>query len=213
VINVNFNKNRRNNNMSKDFNTAVAERRSFYGISKEIVITDEEIQEIINNAVKYTPSAINSQSARVVLLIGAQSDKLWDITKDALRKIVPADQFGPTEEKINSFRSGYGTVLFFEDNSVVESLQQQFALYKDNFPIWSNHSSGMHQFVVWVGLEAVGLGASLQHYGGLIEKDVKKQWNVPENWKLIAQMPFGKPTFKPDEKQFQPLEQRVKIFK
>ena len=199
--------------MGKDFNTAVADRRSFYGISKEKVVSDERIMEVVNQAVKYTPSAFNSQSARVVVLLGEQSDKLWDMTKEALRKIVPADQFGPTEEKVNSFRSGYGTVLFFEDSSVVESLQQQFALYKDNFPIWSLQSSGMHQFVVWTGLEIEGFGVSLQHYGELIEKDVKKQWGVPDNWKLLAQMPFGKPTVSPDEKQFQPLEQRVKVFK
>jgi uncharacterized protein len=199
--------------MGKDFNAAVADRRSFYGISKEKVVSDEKIQEVVNNAVKYTPSAFNSQSARVVLLLGAQSDKVWSLTKEALRKVVPPEQFAPTEEKVNSFSSGYGTVLFFEDSSVVESLQQQFALYKDNFPIWSLQSSGMHQFVVWAGLEAEGFGASLQHYGELVEGDIKKQWSVPENWKLLAMMPFGKPTFQPDVKQFQPLEQRVKVFK
>ena len=31
--------------------------------------------------------------------------------------------------------------------------------------------------------------------------------------KLIGQMPFGKPTAKPDEKQFSPLEERIKVFK
>lgn len=199
--------------MSKDFLAAVADRRTFYGINKEAVISDDKIKEIIDHAVKHTPSAFNSQSARVVLLLGNQHDRLWDITKEALRKVVPADQFSSTEEKINSFRSGYGTVLFFEDNSVIESLQQQFALYKDNFPIWSQQASGMHQFVIWTALEIEGLGASLQHYNELIEADVKKEWSIPNNWKLIAQMPFGKPTAAPGEKQFQPLEERVKVFK
>ncbi|MBU5486527.1 nitroreductase family protein [Clostridium sp. MSJ-11] len=199
--------------MSKDFFTAVADRRTFYGISKEAVVPDDRIKEIIDHAVKHTPSAFNSQSARVVLLLGKHHDKLWDITKEALRKVVPADKFSPTEDKINSFRSGYGTVLFFEDNNVVESLQQQFALYKDNFPIWSQQASGMHQFVIWTALEIDEFGASLQHYNELIETDVKKEWNIPDNWKLIAQMPFGKPTAQPDEKQFQPLEDRIKVFK
>ena len=130
-----------------------------------------------------------------------------------MRKIVPADKFSSTENKINSFRNGYGTILFFEDTSVIESLQQQFALYKDNFPIWSQQSSGMHQYVIWTALEIEGFGVSLQHYNELIEADVKKEWSIPDNWKLIAQMPFGKPTAQPDEKQFQPLENRVKIFK
>ncbi|MBU3127982.1 nitroreductase family protein [Clostridium sp. FP2] len=199
--------------MKKDFYTAVAERRSFYGISKEKVTTDEVIKEVIEQAVKNTPSSFNSQSTRVVLLLEKHHDKLWDITKETLRKIVPADKFGETEDKINSFRNGYGTVLFFEDVTVIESLQSQFALYKDNFPVWSQQSSGMHQYVIWTALEIEGFGASLQHYNELIEEDVKKEWNVPGNWKLIAQMPFGKPTAQPDEKQFQPLEDRIKVFK
>jgi uncharacterized protein len=199
--------------MEKNFYNAVAERRSFYAISKETTISDDKIKEIIEHAVKHTPSAFNSQSARIVLLLGEHHNKMWDITKEALRKIVPEEQFSSTEDKIKSFRSGYGTVLFFEDNSIIESLQKQFALYKDNFPVWSQQSSGMHQFVVWTSLEIEGLGASLQHYNELIEADIKKEWNIPSNWRLVAQMPFGKPTSAPGEKQYQPLEERVKAFK
>lgn len=199
--------------MSKDFYTAVEDRRTFYGISKESVVSDERIKEIIDHAVKHTPSAFNSQSARIILLLGNHHDRLWDITIEALRKIVPVDQFSSTEGKINSFKNGYGTVLFFEDNSVIESLQQQFPLYKDNFPVWSQQSSGMHQFVIWTGLEIEGFGASLQHYNELIEVDVKNEWNISSNWKLIGQMPFGKPTAEPGDKEFQPLEERVKVLK
>jgi predicted oxidoreductase (fatty acid repression mutant protein) len=199
--------------MSKDFNSAIKNRRSIYGISKEVSVSQEKIQEVINNAVMHTPSAFNSQSARVIVLLGNNHDKLWDITKEALRKIVPADKFAPTDQKINSFKSGYGTVLFFEEMSIIEGLQQQFPLYKENFPVWSQHSSGMLQFAVWTSLELEGLGASLQHYNPLIDEEVKQQWSIPASWKLIAQMPFGKPTAAPDEKQFQPLEARVKVFK
>jgi uncharacterized protein len=199
--------------MIKDFNTAIKERRTIYGISKETTVSDERIQEVINEAVLHTPSAFNSQSARIVVLFGENHDKLWDITKEALKKIVPEDKFAPTEQKINSFRSGYGTVLFFEDISVIESLQQQFATYKDNFPIWSQQSSGMLQYVIWTSLEIEGLGASLQHYNELIEDEIKKQWNIPNNWKLIAQMPFGKPSAPAGDKEFRPLEERIKIFK
>lgn len=199
--------------MSKDFYMALQERRSVYGLSKEKVSSDERIQEIIETAVKHTPSAFNSQSARVLVLLGEHQNKLWDITKESLRKIVPADKFAPTEEKINSFQSGYGTVLFFEDQSVIEQLQSNFALYKDNFPIWSQHSAGMLQFVVWTALEVEGFGASLQHYSSLIETEVSQQWHVPTTWKLIAQLPFGKSTILPGEKEFKSLEDRVKFFK
>lgn len=199
--------------MTKDFYIGVKERRSIYGISKETTISDEGIQQIVEEAIKYTPSAFNSQSARVVVLFGENHDKLWDITKESLRRIVPEDKFASTEEKIDSFRSGYGTVLFFEDISVVEALQQKFAAYKDNFPIWSQQSSGMFQYIVWTSLEIEGLGASLQHYNELIEDEVKKQWDIPNKWKLIAQMPFGKPTAPAGDKEFMPLEERVKVFK
>ena len=199
--------------MGKDFYSAVADRRSIYGISKEVAVTEEKIKEVIEHAVMHTPSAFNSQGTRIIVLLEKQHDKLWDMTKEALKKIVPVDKFEPTEEKLNSFKNGYGTVLYFEDTSVIESLQQQFALYKDNFPVWAQQSNGMHQYVIWTSLEMEGLGASLQHYNEIIEADVKKEWDVPNNWKLIAQMPFGNPIAAPDVKKFNPLENRIKVFK
>ena len=199
--------------MTKDFYTSIKERRTIYAINKDTTVSDDRIQEVVEYAVKHTPSAFNSQGARVVLLFGENQNKLWDIAMEALRKIVPKEQFKATEDKINSFKNGHGTVLFFEDSSVIESLQEQFALYKDNFPVWAQQSSGMLQFVIWNSLEIEGLGASLQHYNPLIEAEVKKEWNLPESWKIIAQMPFGKPTAPADEKQFQPIQDRIRIFK
>lgn len=195
------------------FLNAIKERRSVYAISKEEVISDQRIEEIVGEAVLHTPSSFNSQSARVVVLFNEQHDKLWDMTKETLRAIVPADSFGPTEEKMTAFRSGRGTVLFFEDQEVIQGLQEQFALYKDNFPVWSEQSSGMLQFVVWTALANEGVGASLQHYNPLIDEKVQQEWNIPASWKLIAQMPFGKPVAEPGDKQFNPLDSRLKVFK
>lgn len=198
--------------MSKEFNQVVANRRSIYAIGKESPVSKDEIQQIVEHSVKYVPSSFNSQSGRVVVLFEDQHDRLWDITKEVLRKIVPEENFASTEEKLNSFRNGYGSVLFFEDQAVVEDLQEQFALYADNFPIWSLQSSGMLQFTIWSALEAAGLGASLQHYNPLIDELVKSEWKLPDKWKLLAQMPFGKPLAPAQEKSFAPLEDRVKIF-
>jgi predicted oxidoreductase (fatty acid repression mutant protein) len=199
--------------MSKDFFTALKERRSHYGINKEVQVSDERIKEIVEFAVKHTPSAFNSQTARLVVLTGEAHDKLWDITTETLRKAVGDGDFSGTQQKMESFKAGYGTVLFFEDEAIVKSLQEQFALYADNFPIWSQQASGMHQLVVWTALEEEGLGASLQHYNPLIDDEVKNEWNIPGNWKLIAQMPFGNPTAPAGDKEFQPLEDRVKFYK
>ena len=198
--------------MNKNFYEAVKERRSYYGLSKESTISNDRIKEIIKDALGYTPSALNSRTTRVVLLLNQDHTKLWDITKEALRKVVPADKFAPTEEKINSFEAGYGTVLFFEDMGIVNKLKIDFPTYAHNFDGWSQQTSGMHQFVVWTAFEMEGLGASLQHYNELIEEEVKKQWNIEGNWKLISQMPFGKPTFQPDKKEIPSTENTFKVF-
>ena len=198
--------------MSKNFYEALKERRSIYAISKESGVSNERIQEVINEAVLHTPSAFNSQSARVIVLFGENHNKLWDITEASLKKIVPEENFAPTKEKIDSFRNGYASVLFFEDQNVVKNLQEQFSLYKDNFPVWSQQSSGMLQYVIWTSLAVEGLGASLQHYNELIEEAVAKEWNIPSGWKLVAQMPFGKPVAGAGEKEFLPLDERVKTY-
>ena len=96
---------------------------------------------------------------------------------------------------------------------VVENLQKAFPSYKDNFPIWSQQTSAMHQFAIWTMLEDAGLGASLQHYNPLIDERIREEWNINPNWKLIAQMPFGTPTKEPGEKDFKPLSERVLVFK
>lgn len=199
--------------MSKNFFDAVIKRRSYYNISKESPISDEKIQEMIETALLHAPTAFNSQSGRIVLLLRDEHDKLWDIVMEALRAIVNPDEFKPTEDKVNSFKAGYGTVLYYEDDDVTKGLQEQFPTYADNFPKWAEQSNGILQFIVGVSLEQEGFGASLQHYNELIHDKVKEGWNIPDNWRLIAQMPFGKPTEEPGEKEFAPVEERLKVYK
>ncbi|MGO1368087.1 nitroreductase family protein [Senegalia sp. (in: firmicutes)] len=194
-----------------EFFNAMKNRRSIYSISNSSTVSDEKIKEIVEESVKHTPTAFNSQTGRVMLLLNENHNKFWDITEDALRKVVPEGQFEPTKEKIESFRSGYGTILFFEDQETVKSLQEQFPLYKDSFPSYSLQASGMLQYNVWTGLAIEGLGASLQHYTELIESDIQKEWNINESWKLIAQMPFGKKEEEAGEKEFESLDKRIRI--
>ena len=199
--------------MGKDLKSSIVDRRSYYAIGKSKNTTDEEIIDIIKHALLHTPTAFNSQTGRVLVLFGGEHDKLWDITKETLRAIIPPENFAPTEEKINSFKNGYGTVLYFEDQETVKNLEEKFPLYAQNFAGWSLQASGMLQYSIWMMLEDAGLGASLQHYNPLIDEKVKKDWNIPDSWKLIGQMPFGGITGEPTEKTFLPIEDRMKIFK
>lgn|SRR5574344_2124531 len=200
--------------MEKTFMQALESRRTFYAIGSESPVSDDQIEEVIKFAVKHVPSAFNSQSTRVVVLLGENHKRVWNIAKDILRKIVPAEAFKGTEEKINNcFLAGYGTVLYFEDQNVVKGLQEAYPAYADNFPVWSQQTSAMHQLAVWTMLEELGFGVNLQHYNPLIDDEVAKEWDIPASWKLIAEMPFGNPLAGPGEKQFNPIEERVKVFK
>jgi uncharacterized protein len=200
--------------MSSSFFDAVKSRRSYYALSKDPVATDERIEEIVGEALKHVPSSFNSQGGRVVILLGDHHDRLWEITKAELKKIAPPESFPATEAKIDgAFRSGYGTILYFEDTGVVEGLQQKFPLYRENFPVWASQSSGMLQYAIWTALELEGFGATLQHYNPVIDEAVQAAWGIPATWKLLAQMPFGRPAAQPAAKDFQPLAGRLRLFK
>ena len=197
----------------KNFLHAVENRRTRYALTDRSPVPDDKIEEIIRFAVKYAPSAFNSQGARLLVLFGQKHHAFWNIAKEALRKIVPPENFAATEEKISSFDAARGTILYFEDWATVEGLQQKFPTYKDNFPIWAYQSNGMVEFIIWTALAEVGVGASLQHYNPLVDDAVRREFGVPESWKLIAQMPFGEPYAPADKKDFLPLDECVKILK
>lgn len=194
--------------MSNSYLTAIKNRRSQYALGKDLPLTEQEATELIKEAIRQSPSAFNSQSSRAVILHGAQHEKFWDIVKNELRKIVPAESFAPTDEKINSFAAGAGTVLFYEDQDVVKGLQEKFALYAENFPVWSEHSTGIAQFAVWTALSEANIGASLQHYNPLPDAAVAAEWKVPASWKLCAQMPFGSHQGEFSDKDFMADEDR-----
>ena len=177
--------------MSNAFLDALKQRRTQYSLGRNLSASKEDLTALIQDAIKHAPSSFNSQSSRAVILFGAESEKVWQIAIDEVRKVAPAEGFDKTEAKLKSFAAGVGTVLFYEDQDVVRSLQEKFALYADNFPVWSEQAGGMAQLSTWAALANAGVGASLQHYNPLIDNAVAAEWNVPASWKLRAQMPFG----------------------
>lgn len=199
--------------MKNSFREALAHRRSHYAITNSSPISDDVIIDIVESSIRNVPSAFNSQSSRAVVLLGHNHLKLWDIVIASLEKIVPAETIESTRTRIASFAAGYATVLFFEDQSVIKTLQASFPLYAENFPVWSEQCSGMNQLAVWTMLDEQGLGVSLQHYNPLIDDLVHQEWKLPQEWKLRAQMPMGLPVDTPQEKTFQPITDRVKVFK
>lgn len=190
---------------------ALQQRRTQYALGTTLPIGQDAVVELIQQAVEASPSAFNSQSSRVVILFGDASVKVWEFAKDALRPMLPAEAFADTAAKLDSFAAGAGTILFFEDQDVVSNMQQQFALYADNFPIWSEQSAGMAQLAVWTALAAAGIGASLQHYNPLFDAAIQQEWSIPASWKLRAQMPFGSNEAAFGDKAVMPRAERFKV--
>ena len=198
--------------MSNTALNSFTKRRTQYSLGKQLPISQADAGALIQEAIRQAPSAFNSQSSRAVILFGAQSVKFWELVKDALRPMVPAESFGATEKKLDSFAAGAGTVLFYEDQDVVKGLQQQFAAYADNFPIWSEHSTGIAQFAVWTALAEAGIGASLQHYNPVVDDAAQREWDIPASWKLRAQMPFGSNEAPIGDKPFMDDAQRFRVY-
>ena len=190
----------------------IKQRRTIYAVGKNVALTPEQIESVIKEAVNHSPSAFNSQTSRIVTLFGESHLQFWNIVRETLRKIVPEAAFEGTNAKINSFAAGYGTVLFYEDQDVVKSLQEQFALYADNFPVWSEHSSAIAQFAVWTALSEHNIGASLQHYNPIVDAEIAEIFDIPANWKLRAQLVFGSIEAPAGEKTFMAEADRFKTF-
>ncbi|WP_111884931.1 nitroreductase family protein [Acinetobacter sp. CFCC 11171] len=195
------------------FLNLIEQRRTIYSIGNNVSLSQDEIEQTIKNAVRLSPSSFNSQTSRVVILFGDAHQKFWNIVRETLRKIVPADAFEGTNGKINSFAAGFGTALFYEDQAVVKALQEQFALYADNFPVWSEHSTAIAQFATWTALAEKNIGASLQHYNPIVDAETAAAFDVPDQWKLRAQLVFGSIEAPAGEKTFIADEERFKTFK
>ncbi|KAA8572126.1 hypothetical protein EYC84_002044 [Monilinia fructicola] len=180
---------------STQFIELLKARRTIYALEAKSPIPDSKIQEIVEQAILHVPSSFNSQTTRVVLLFKGEHEKLWNITEEVLKGVVPPEQFEGTAKRIGGFRNGYGTVLFFEDRSAVQK------------------SDAITQYAIWVALEAEGLGANLQHYNPLIDAKVAAEWNIPADWELNAQLVFGTPLAPAGEKTFCPNRGSIQGFR
>ncbi|XRM47873.1 Putative nitroreductase [Aspergillus tubingensis] len=193
-------------------------RHSIYKLGKNSPVPDEKIEELVNQAILNVPSAFNTQSTRLVVLLHKEHERLWDITMDLFQARVkegtlPEEMWkNQTQPKLQGFKNGLGTILFYEDPAHIEPFKEKFPTYKDQFEPWAHHTNAMHQYFLWIGLESLGFGANLQHYNPLIDAPVAKQWDIPTDWRLISQLVFGSPEVEGQEKPKKPVEERVKVY-
>ena len=74
--------------MKHDVLSAASLRRSIYALGKNMPIPESRIRQIVEEALKQAPSPFNIQSAKAVILLGANHDELWDNLAGVLEGIV-----------------------------------------------------------------------------------------------------------------------------
>ena len=188
-----------------NFTDTLTRRRSVYVLNKDLPIEKAELAAIIARVTTLVPDAFNMRSQRLVVATGAKQEALWEAVYEAFDGKVG-------REKIDGFKAAYGTVLYYTNTTVVKRLQDQFPRYAENFPTWAAQSNGMLQFSIWSALAEVGIGANIQHYNPVIDEAVRKLFDLPVDWQLVAQMPFGGIAAQPDAKESEDISRRVRFF-
>ncbi|MDL2237683.1 nitroreductase family protein [Christensenellaceae bacterium OttesenSCG-928-K19] len=197
--------------MESQFAQVIKNRRSFYDYTKKSPITDDQIKRLLEFALKHTPTAHNTQLTRIVLLLGGEHDKFWDMVIDAILERNPGKEMHSSKEKIAKFRNAYGTALFFNDQKTLRDVIEEMPLYREEHEKWAEHGNAMLQFAVWNMLEEAGFGASLQHYNPIVDERVYNGFGIDRDWRLIAQIPFGITVDEAWDKTFIPMEKRFLV--
>lgn len=179
-------------------------RRSRYVLNGDVKVGRDEIIDVIENVTHLVPDAFDMKSQRVVALFDKNHEKFWDSVFDVFGGKV-------SREKIDMFKNAYGTLLFFYDMNVVESMKKAAPSYADRFETWARESGGMLQFSLWTAFSDMNLGASLQHYNPVIDEKIKEMFDIPESFVLTSQLVFGNVLQDVDPKGDENISDRVKV--
>lgn len=197
-----------------EFQDAVARRHSAYMLDdriSDIGVSMDDVVDRIRSIAPAVPSSYNSQSSRVIILSGEEHHAFWGIVKDVIRKKIGDERFAKTERKLNGFDAGAGTILFYEIDGITQKLIDSNLSYAETFPIWAEHGNAMMQFAVWTALYDLGLAANIQHYNPIIDDRVRETFGIPDGYRLVAQIVFGRETVDPTFKDKLPGDEIVSI--
>ena len=79
--------------MEKSLQEALKQRRSYYRLSNQSTLSDNQLEELLSFILLHTPSAFNSQSTRMVLLLKEEHQKLWKIVLNTLQPTLSQEIF------------------------------------------------------------------------------------------------------------------------
>lgn len=124
----------------------------------------EEVRQLLEDVLLYTPSAYNSQPVRIVLLTGEESRRHWELIREILKEKIGEERYRESRGKYridNVFTEGVGTVLFFDDTTVTDKMIEGRPNQAEEYRHWAQQAQGSHRHMVWLGLKALGYGATL----------------------------------------------------
>lgn len=90
----------------------IKNRRSIYAIGNNLSQSNDEIEKLIQEAIRHSPSAFNSQSSRAVILFGQSHHKFWNTVLEVLKPLSQLKRY--LEQNKNSklcSRRRYSSVL------------------------------------------------------------------------------------------------------
>ncbi len=94
------------------FLKTVEHRRTYYALENKSTISDFRIEELVTATIKNLPSAFNSQTCRLVVVLNQEHPKLWGMISDAYKNFLPPEKFKSVEARFDMFGAAYGTVSF-----------------------------------------------------------------------------------------------------
>ncbi len=107
------------------FLAAVENRCSCYSLTNTSPISEARVREIVYGAVQPAPSGFNVQSARAVVLLHKEHQRLWDMADALLRDQMPGPAYQALAPRVAGFRAAHGSVLWWEDQVALDSLRAQ----------------------------------------------------------------------------------------
>lgn len=188
-------------------------RRSIYNLNNSLPISEKRLINNIEQVLLESPTAFHMQSPYLLILMNEEHKKLWNIVTDTLKQVVPKDKFESTQNKMNMFSKAKGTILFFENQKIMNQFKNDYPLYKDAFDTHAAHGMGILQGNIWNLLAEFEIGANLQHYNPLIDEAVRKEWNLDKHLILTAQLVFGGFEEIPEPKEKIDTSVRMKVLK
>ncbi|MFY9262820.1 MAG: nitroreductase [Actinomycetaceae bacterium] len=187
-------------------------RRSFYQIGTNTDKNADDVVAALRAVISSVPSAVNSQSSRLVVVTGEKHVQLWNMIEETQRGALSKEMFKRFAPRFTLAKKGLGTILFFEERQAVEDMP----LNESRQELYKHENHAFATYAAWLALQDLGLGASLQHYNIGYEqgfdKEIREFLDLPAGWEMLAQMPFGSIDAEADDKpRLDPTQRVIKI--